>query len=958
MAASATRKCCPPSVLLLLTRTLMASSSQQRPIGPTHAKPTGEIYPVYGRPGQGTNGDQVQLLANWYRLNCGLEGREIFLYEVEVKELLKPKGKGKPRKPAKVKRRDRLRLLFWHCVRVNADVFGPYTQIIFDDFDKAYSLKRWRLSGDRGRISFRCREEDGQENEFSMTVNYRLAFNFDLNSDDVQQRDDCARLTKCLFTQRARYAPAQGDRGWSFVNRWEVCYGSIYYIPRQKDDPKVFVGAGVRAWLGAYSSVKTLQDSKPALAFGLVNRLFYELDMDIITFYCEVLEEMGLHRRGNVNQREYLKEFGMSLPQRKRMTDRLKGIRLKTNKFLISDRGYRFGERHMTFECVRDVPARTYRCPCGKTMEEIYYRLDSKLEYPWLPLCEVKIGRNSYLLPMEVLNIHDKPQRFTGLMSNVMRMKFIKGVCRDPSVHKKFTDDLFNMMEFDSSRMSFLYDFMFSVIPRMISCNGLVLDIPNVIDKDRNSIPMTERRAIKRKELNEPPAGELHCAVVIMARSPSRDSPRPAGAESVCDPHDVQAFFINLMEKCRERGLSVAEQPLFRVYEKIAPANFDLTVQDAKRRFSAMQEATSEGSPQKILLLLVIHDRNDLIDDGQSAYGLIKSACDNKYGIASQVVDASTVKQATASGDKTIYYNIALKINAKLGGVNQAVIFDSESRTAEFSPKDAVMYVGIDVTHPTANSGIDISIACMVANFDLAATRYTNEILAQMKPKETVECFEKQFIRLMTKFHEHSHVWPRHIVVLRDGVSDSEMLRTAFLEMKWIRDAWKRLTADDVELEPTYTYIVIQKRHITRFYQPSKDEQGRETYVNISSGTVVDNVVVSPKLFDFYLASQFGAIGTTRPAHYTVVLDEWMLSADQLYEMCYKLCFLYARCRIPVSLPCPVYYAHLVCEKAKEVYKTLCRNHEFDGIVDVDLKKIRIEERLATHKDYPGMHFV
>lgn len=109
-------------------------------------------------------------------------------------------------------------------------------------------------------------------------------------------------------------------------------------------------------------------------------------------------------------------------------------------------------------------------------------------------------------------------------------------------------------------------------------------------------------------------------------------------------------------------------------------------------------------------------------------------------------------------------------------------------RTAEISPKDAVMYVGIDVTHPTANSGIDISIACMVASFDLAATRYsscrsvffsvfsskntssrrtaffildfyiysryTNEIFAQMKGKETVECFEKQFIRLMTKFHE------------------------------------------------------------------------------------------------------------------------------------------------------------------------------------------------------------
>ncbi|KAE9420505.1 hypothetical protein Angca_003045, partial [Angiostrongylus cantonensis] len=111
---------------------------------------------------------------------------------------------------------------------------------------------------------------------------------------------------------------------------------------------------------------------------------------------------------------------------------------------------------------------------------------------------------------------------------------------------------------------------------------------------------------------------------------------------------------------------------------------------------------------------------------------------------------------------------------------------------------------------------------------------------------------------------------------------------------------------------------------------------------NLPSGTVVDNVVVSPILFDFYMASQIGVMvgammhytrklrdtnfvlqGTARPSHYTVVFDDWGLSADKIYEMCYRLCFLYARCRTPVSLPCPVYYAHRACEKAKEVYKSL-----------------------------------
>lgn len=100
-------------------------------------------------------------------------------------------------------------------------------------------------------------------------------------------------------------------------------------------------------------------------------------------------------------------------------------------------------------------------------------------------------------------------------------------------------------------------------------------------------------------------------------------------------------------------------------------------------------------------------------------------------------------------------------------------LIPTDCSSAEVSEKDAVMYVGIDVTHPTNNSGIDISIASMVANVDLAATRYadhecthlnvqirgrscryTSEILAQMKARETVERFETQFSRMMLKFHE------------------------------------------------------------------------------------------------------------------------------------------------------------------------------------------------------------
>lgn len=37
----------------------------------------------------------------------------------------------------------------------------------------------------------------------------------------------------------------------------------------------------------------------------------------------------------------------------------------------------------MTFERVADIPPRTYYDSSGKTMEEVYYMLDSKLEYAY-----------------------------------------------------------------------------------------------------------------------------------------------------------------------------------------------------------------------------------------------------------------------------------------------------------------------------------------------------------------------------------------------------------------------------------------------------------------------------------------------------------------------------------------------------------------------------------------------
>ncbi|KAH7980007.1 hypothetical protein HPB49_012573 [Dermacentor silvarum] len=57
--------------------------------------------------------------------------------------------------------------------------------------------------------------------------------------------------------------------------------------------------------------------------------------------------------------------------------------------------------------------------------------------------------------------------------------------------------------------------------------------------------------------------------------------------------------------------------------------------------------------------------------------------------------------------------------------------------------------------------------------------------------------------------------------------------------------------------------------------------------------------------------------GTSRPAHYYIVWDDSNFTADELQKLSYYLCHTYARCARSVSIPAPVYYAHLAASRAK-----------------------------------------
>jgi len=116
---------------------------------------------------------------------------------------------------------------------------------------------------------------------------------------------------------------------------------------------------------------------------------------------------------------------------------------------------------------------------------------------------------------------------------------------------------------------------------------------------------------------------------------------------------------------------------------------------------------------------------------------------------------------------------------------------------------------------------------------------------------------------------------------------------------------------------PKITVIVVGKRHHVRFFpQPQQADRSG----NCPAGTVVDEEVTHPTEFDFYLQSHGGLLGTSRPAHYNILMDENEFSPDGLQQLSFALCHVYARSTRSVSIPAPVYYADIVCSRAKNHY--------------------------------------
>ncbi|KAK3711187.1 hypothetical protein LTR37_009780 [Vermiconidia calcicola] len=292
------------------------------------------------------------------------------------------------------------------------------------------------------------------------------------------------------------------------------------------------------------------------------------------------------------------------------------------------------------------------------------------------------------------------------------------------------------------------------------------------------------------------------------------------------------------------------------------------------------------------------------------------------------------------------------------------------------------------------------SIACVVGSTDNDFMHFPGSMRLQRGRKEyIIELGDMVKERLLDWAANHGGQLPRRMLFYRDGVAESQYQKLRSFEMPQIqkaynwareylswdqqapgaplplqtltpavqgrqphpnqgfamdphRDPWPPVSTttgannDDDEdefddrtgLREPYdlTYVVVGKRHNTRFYplnindkvhKPDKQNPNQTVaHWNVRPGLVIDRVITHPHSFDFYLQSHDPLHGTGRSAHYFVLRNNMQLTTTELQEVTHDFCYGYATATKGVSYCAPAYYADRLCDRGRAYLRHWLKN--------------------------------
>ncbi|KAG0225036.1 eukaryotic translation initiation factor 2C, 2 [Mortierella sp. GBA43] len=481
-----------------------------------------------------------------------------------------------------------------------------------------------------------------------------------------------------------------------------------------------------------------------------------------------------------------------------------------------------------------------------------------RLAYPFMPCV---VARKDIFLPMEVCSVIEG-QRFPKKLDEKQTADMIKHTCQPPSARANKIKSGLAILKYNENE--FLRSFGVEVSTEMAQIRA-------------NFVPQGGAWNLRDKRVA---AGATLGSWGVVVFSDERRN-----------PHNVIKEFIReLIVTCVDTGMVIVNKE-----PPITYASHQSDIEGTLKSAWLRAGNAVKSQPQLLVCLLPMK--------AIPLYAEIKRVSDTVIGIPTQCLQLSHTSQPK----KQYCANVCLKMNVKLGGMNSFL-----STPPPFLAQRPTIIFGADVSHPPPNEHNRPSIASLVGSMDSRAARYAATVRVQTARTETIADLGGMVVELLKTFYQTCGEKPERVLFYRDGVSDGQFAEVLDKEVASVLAACRAL---DPEYRPTITFVVVQKRHHTRFFPERREDSDRSG--NCHPGTVIDTDIVHPIEFDFYLQSQAGLQGTSRPTHYHVLKDENHFTPDALQDFTYKMCYLFARCTRTVSVVPPAYYAHMVAARAR-----------------------------------------
>ncbi|CAD5332317.1 unnamed protein product [Arabidopsis thaliana] len=482
------------------------------------------------------------------------------------------------------------------------------------------------------------------------------------------------------------------------------------------------------------------------------------------------------------------------------------------------------------------------------------------------PCINVGKPKRPTYFPIEFCNLVSL-QRYTKSLTNFQRAALVEKSRQKPpermaSLTKGLKDSNYNADPV-------LQDSGVSIITNFTQVEGRILPTPMLkVGKGENLSPIKGKWNFMRKTLAEPTTVTRWAVVNFSAR---------------CDTNTL----IRDLIKCgREKGINV-EPP----FKDVINENPQFRNAPATVRVENMFEQIKSKLPKPPLFLLCI------LAERKNSDCIAPTRLNDQY-----------------------LTNVLLKINAKLGGLNSLLAMERSPAMPKVTQVPTII-VGMDVSHGSPGQSDIPSIAAVVSSRQWPLiSKYKACVRTQSRKMEMIDNLfkpvngkdEGMFRELLLDFYYSSeNRKPEHIIIFRDGVSESQFNQVLNIELDQMMQACKFL---DDTWHPKFTVIVAQKNHHTKFFQSRGPD-------NVPPGTIIDSQICHPLNFDFYLCAHAGMIGTTRPTHYHVLYDEIGFATDDLQELVHSLSYVYQRSTTAISVVAPVCYAHLAAAQMGTVMK-------------------------------------